>query len=146
MANSSRQKGTVWEKEILETWLWRIWPTAKRAPNMGINDYGDFINVDDWLVEAKNRKNIRLSDWVNMVYTKITRRGGKIGKAPWVIVFKGDRRTWMKESMVLSPAWLFFAVLERAKLYEDSLKPPDSRTTEEWLSDIRSRSELESGS
>jgi hypothetical protein len=137
MSNTSRAKGTKWENEIRDTWLWRIWPTARRAGNLGINDYGDFANVDGWLIEAKNRKNIQLTEWIRMVYTKIERQGREIGKSPWVIAFKGDRRTWLKESLVVTPAWLFFKVVEQAKLYDESQDPPDTRTTAEWLESVR---------
>lgn len=142
MSNPPRQKGTSWEKKLIEKYLWRIWPTVKRAPNMGINDYGDFINVDGWLIEAKNHKNWRLPEWIKIIYTKIERQGRTIGEAPWVLAFKGDlRRKWMKEDLVVTPGWLFWELVRVAREYEKSLEPADTRTTEEWLADIRARGE-----
>lgn len=73
-------------------------------------DYGDFINVGGWLVEAKNRKTWALPEWIRGVYSK-QKKNHREGQ-PWVILFKADKRQGLKDDYSLIPTWLLVELLK----------------------------------
>lgn len=115
--SAARQKGTSYENHIRDTYLTTIWPDVSRAPLKGNADWGDFINVSGWMIEARNRNRWDIPNWIRNVYARMV-KGNKITK-PWVIVFKGDKRSDLKEDYVVAPAWLFFALVRDSKLYKE---------------------------
>jgi hypothetical protein len=128
--SKQRAKGTAYENHVLETYLRPIWPKAERAPLKGTDDYGDFINVGRWLVEAKKRKKLQgeIIGWVNKVIGKTIWAAQKLlpgesasrvrknaARRPWVIVMAGDKRSQPDIDLVVLPASLFFEVLEESE-------------------------------
>ena len=111
MSNPARQKGTSFEHHVLEAHLCKVWPTVERAPLKGVLDYGDFINIDGWLIEAKKRDRWDLPGWIRGVLSKIGRQGEP--DAPWAIVFAGDKRSEINMDLVVLPAALYFVQLQR---------------------------------
>src|SRR3990167_3113420 len=111
--SKSRRIGTNAENHYLESYIKPAFPEAQRAPLRGTNDYGDYLNVDGYLLEAKKRKRLagEIVGWANTAISK-TRwaahkelRGRGVGRPsaahvraraleafPWVIFFSGDRR------------------------------------------------------
>ena len=103
--SKARQKGTTFENHVLNEYLLSVWSTAERAALSGINDYGDFTNVDDWHIEARNRKTWALPEWIRGVYKKMERKHGDRNQ-PWMIVFKADKRSDLHEDYAVLPMWL----------------------------------------
>ncbi len=96
--SKSVDKGTRHENHVRDTYLRRIWASAERAAKSGVHDYGDFINVGDWLIEAKWRKKIRgeVWNWINTVVSKVRWRQANFRMErtpPWAIFFAQDRRS-----------------------------------------------------
>jgi hypothetical protein len=79
-----------------------VWPDIERAALSGINDYGDFTNVDGWHIEARNRATWALPDWIRGVYKKLRRKHGNTDQN-WMIVFKSDKRGELHEDYAVLP-------------------------------------------
>ena len=116
MSNPARQKGTGHEVHIKDGYLVEIWPDVERAPLKGTNDFGDFINVDGWLIEARNRKTWALPSWIRGVYKKLDRKG-RNRKYRWMLVFKADKRTDLDDDYVLMSATQAFNLIQTDALY-----------------------------
>lgn len=112
--SKARQKGTTFENHIRDTYLREVWPEAERAALSGINDYGDFINVDGWHIEARNRKTWAIPEWIRGVYKKVMRKHGDL-EHPWAIVFKADKRSDLYEDYAVVPAWVLFELIRRVR-------------------------------
>ena len=108
--SKARQKGTGFENHLLNEYLVSVWPEAQRAALSGINDYGDFINVDGWHIEARNRNTWAIGEWIRGVYKKMRRKHGSISH-PWIIAFKGDKRGELAEDYAVLPMWLLTFLL-----------------------------------
>ncbi len=120
--SKSRDKGTRYENHVRDNLLRMVWPTAERRAQQGTNDYGDFINCGDELVEAKWRKKIygEIWNWIGTVLTKVSWRehhlGLEKGSLPWVIVFAQDKRFTPKIDLVITDAERYFN--DQARLVE----------------------------
>lgn len=113
--SKARQKGTSFENHVLEEYLRPIWPDADRSPLRGVKDAGDFLNINGWIIEAKNRKAWRLPEWIRQVYRQ---KQNVDPLAPWAIVFKGDKRTDLNEDYVVMPAAQWFRQMARLRYLE----------------------------
>lgn len=82
--SKARAKGSGWEVALLGP-LRFIWPRAERAPLKGINDYGDFLNVDGLLLEAKKTDVPHFLQWAKTA-------NAKTGGSGWRIIWSGDQR------------------------------------------------------
>ena len=100
--SKARAKGTSFENHV-QTVLVDVWPDIERAALSGINDYGDFTNVDGWLIEARNRKTWALPEWIRGVYKKIARKHLGAPNRAWMIVFKSDKRTDLYDDYAVLP-------------------------------------------
>jgi hypothetical protein len=80
--SKQRAKGTAWETELLGE-LRTVWPDAERAALKGINDNGDFINVEGLQIEAKKTDVPHFLQWAKTAQAKVGR---------WRVVWSGDRR------------------------------------------------------
>ncbi len=116
MSNPRRAKGTGYEVGIKEEFLEGIWPEVERAPLKGVNDFGDFVNVAGWLIEARNRKTWALPAWIRSVYSKLDREG-RNRKFRWMLVFKADKRGELNDDYVLMSASQAFNLIETETLY-----------------------------
>ena len=104
-----RQKGTQYENHVRDEYLRKIWPHAQRAPLLGINDAGDFINTGSLMVEAKKRNAWRLPEWIRVIFKKSVKQ-----QRPWILVFAGDKRKGdeaMRQDFVVMPANVAFRML-----------------------------------
>jgi hypothetical protein len=86
MSTPQRKKGTRFETVLLK-WLRAIWPTAVRAgTTLGLNDKGDYLNLNGWLVEAKHHKVPHVMPWVRVLREKAH-------GMPWLLAVRTDART-----------------------------------------------------
>jgi len=119
MGNPPRKKGSAYEVQQLAKHVRRIWPDAERAPLKGTLDYGDYTNIDGWLVEAKKRNRWDIREWVRGVVRKISREGRK--GAPWVILFAGDKRVDPNFDLCVQPTAQWVGLMRRLKTLEEML-------------------------
>jgi hypothetical protein len=118
MANPSGAAGTKYENHVRDKILVGIWPEAERRRLQGINDYGDFLNVGGWLIEAKGytRTGWALPLWIRHVYRKLKNKHDHTDK-PWAIIFKGDKRGELKEDYVVIPARIWLQLMKDHRDY-----------------------------
>lgn len=91
-------KGGEFETEMQEL-LREVFPRAQRISNLrGPRDYGDFINVDGWLVEAKKWNKWAIPAWIRVIYKKL-----RSPSSPWMLLFAADRRN-LPGTFALMPA------------------------------------------
>jgi hypothetical protein len=65
LTNKSKQKGTSWETLITNALQWRDFRARRRALS-GAADKGDIELIDlPVIIEAKNCKTMKLSEWVD---------------------------------------------------------------------------------
>lgn len=115
MSNPSKQKGTSFESELVPL-LRKVWPNIERAGTAkGPNDYGDYINVDGWLIEAKKHDKWRLPEWVRKIQGKV---GPRVFPAPWALVVAADRRS-LEGTFVVQPLDQWLAALEVLRETQD---------------------------
>lgn len=107
--SKQRAKGTRWETELL-TELANIFPHVERAPLKGANDQGDFLNVNDWLLEAKNHKTPKFLAWADTCRTKTD-----TNHKPWAVLWHGDRRTRQGRPLALLDLDTFLELLEATR-------------------------------
>lgn len=117
--SKQRQKGTGFENHIRDEYLAGIWPDVERSPLKGKADYGDFINVEGIMIEARNRKTWAIPAWIRQAYDRIQLKHGpnahKTKEHPWIIVYKGDKRGVLTEDYATVPAWYLFELIRRVK-------------------------------
>lgn len=95
--SASRSKGTGYENYVLERYLKFIWPQAERTAQKGIKDFGDFLNVGNYLVEAKKWDKWDLPQWIRTIQKKIATRP----TSPWLLFFAGDKRKGLGDLVVM---------------------------------------------
>lgn len=112
----SRAKGTAFETELLER-LRRLWPAAERAgTTKGPNDYGDYLHVGGWLIEAKKQDKWHLPAWIKTIQRKVSARKAEIQFVEaWALIFAADRRT-VAGTFVVQPLDQWIAQVESANL------------------------------
>lgn len=101
--SKSRAKGTRFENDVVSRYLRQVWPYADRAPLRGVRDFGDFTNVNGWLIEAKHRKVWRIPEWVRTIRQKVKDQDPT---APWALVLRQDGRNL--PDLVVLPAEQYF--------------------------------------
>lgn len=106
--SKARAKGSGWEVALLGP-LRRIWPSVDRAPLKGINDYGDFLNADGLLLEAKKTDVPHFLKWAKIA-------AAKTGGSGWRIIWSGDQRR-KDGPFVLMPLqdWLDLEIIAKDK-------------------------------
>lgn len=100
MSNPSRAKGTRYENELRES-LRPIFPNIERAPLMGVNDAGDFLNVPI-PIEAKSTKVPKFFEWVRRLRAVTFKKkvfdldraqwDAPSGTCRWALFYCPDRR------------------------------------------------------
>jgi hypothetical protein len=108
--SKSRARGTRTENEHLDKYLSMIWPEVERAAPSGINDAGDFINTDGYLIESKYRsttKAWRIAQWALVMMAKAIKHKPEIG---WLIIVSADKRKndGFPIDLVVMPAEQYF--------------------------------------
>ena len=101
--SKQRSKGTQFESYLIPTYLRQIWPDAARRALQGVNDFGDFINVGEWLIEAKKHNSWRVFEWIRKCMSKTD--------GSWMILAATDKRSGIPDMAIL-PAKTLFELLE----------------------------------
>lgn len=120
--SKNKEKGTKYENQVLQTYLKRVWPGANRSAPAGANDFGDFLNVDGWLIEARKRDAWNIPGWIRDIYGKIDKRNERHRgyQSNWCIIFASDKRTDLNEDYVVLPAELFFDIFKTTMYHADA--------------------------
>lgn len=107
--SAERQKGTGFENDQLKKHILPVFPNASRAPQLGVNDAGDFINTRHWLFEAKKHNTWRIPTWIRQTAPKAERQN-----RPWALLFAGDRRVSgpLADDFALLPTRYLFRLLK----------------------------------
>jgi hypothetical protein len=74
----STKVGTYFESRVLKK-LQTVWPKAERRGKQGRNDKGDYINVEPFVIEAKNRKAITLAEFMEETERERVNAGARWG-------------------------------------------------------------------
>ena len=61
--SKSKQKGTLAETAVAE-YLKKTWPAVERRTLGGANDKGDIAGVPNCVVEVKNQRTYKISEWL----------------------------------------------------------------------------------
>ena len=61
--SKSKQKGTLAETAVAEL-LKNVWPLVERRALNGINDKGDIAGIPQIVIEVKNQKSYKISEWL----------------------------------------------------------------------------------
>ena len=123
--SKQRAKGTPYENYVRDMYLLPVFPNAKRAPQLGIHDAGDFINTRHFLFEAKKWDKWDIPFWIRKTAPKAEKRG-----RPWVIIFARDKRKGhpsLRDDFAVLPARYLFRLLAAvygAESDEDGLYDP----------------------
>jgi hypothetical protein len=61
--SKSKQKGTLAETAVADL-LRKVWPTVERRALAGVNDKGDIAGIPKIVIEVKNQKSYKISEWL----------------------------------------------------------------------------------
>jgi hypothetical protein len=97
MTNRSKAKGTSFESSVLPA-IKAKQPLAERRALEGVNDKGDFYipGEERFIVEAKNHKEMKLSEWIREAEIEAKNAGVPHG----VVVHKRRGKTDPREQYV----------------------------------------------
>jgi hypothetical protein len=74
----AKQKGTMAETAVVE-FLKKTWPAVERRTLGGKNDKGDIAGVPNSVVEVKNQKSYKISEWLRETETEKANAGVDYG-------------------------------------------------------------------
>ena len=74
----AKQKGTLAETAVAE-FLKKTWPAVERRVLSGKNDKGDIAGVPNTVVEVKNQKSYKISEWIKETEQERTNAGTDYG-------------------------------------------------------------------
>jgi len=137
--SKNKQKGTGFETALVP-FLKVLWPSARRTGSESLGS-GDFAETWPFLLEAKNRKELRLGEWMKQIEVAAERMRQKSGVVLFPAVIHKRRNFGAHRAYVTQPVetWILslltlldFSDVERerlrAKLME--LTPSDAATLE----------------
>jgi hypothetical protein len=61
--SKSKQKGTLAETAVADL-LKKVWPMVERRALAGVNDKGDIAGIPKIVIEVKNQKSYKISEWL----------------------------------------------------------------------------------
>jgi len=76
--SKSKQKGTMAETAVAE-FLKQTWPAVERRTLGGKNDKGDIAGVPDCVVEVKNQRTYKISEWLKETEVERINAGADYG-------------------------------------------------------------------
>ncbi len=101
MSNPSKQKGSAWEKRLVDFLRTHGHPNAERRVTEGRNDRGDVSGIQGWIVEAKNHRALDLSGWCDEAEKEAT--AAHVYR--WAVVLPRKAHQTRKAYAVI-PLWL----------------------------------------
>ena len=66
VVNPSKAKGTLGETAVVK-WLHQWWPNAERRALHGNTDLGDVVGIVGVVIEVKNAKTVKTSEWLRQL-------------------------------------------------------------------------------
>ena len=81
LTNPSKAKGTSWESAIVAHLQGSGFPYAERRALAGTQDRGDIAGIPGVMLEAKNCKQLSLSQWMDEVRVQKKNAGAQVGAA-----------------------------------------------------------------
>lgn len=108
MANPSKQKGSAWERRLVDFLASHGHPNAERRVTEGKNDRGDVSGVPGWVIEAKNCRQIDLSGWCD----EAEKEAMAAHVYRWAVVFPRKAHQTRKAYAVI-PLWLLADLMTR---------------------------------
>jgi hypothetical protein len=105
MANPSKAKGSLFEKQVCE-YLASYWPDVERRVQAGANDRGDVAGIHGWVVELKATKQLDLAGALREAELEAQHAGVR----RFVAVFK-RRQQSVTEAYAVMPLWLWALVV-----------------------------------
>jgi len=79
--NRSKQKGTAWERAVVDYLRSNGQPYAERRALNGALDKGDVSGIPGVVIECKNEKTVTLGAYADEVKTETANAGASIGVA-----------------------------------------------------------------
>ena len=105
----SKQKGTAWETACVR-WLQSLGWQADRAPLRGTADQGDVTGLPGVVIECKNAKTIKLSEWLGELENEISNAHADTG----VLLIKKRGKTDPGEAYAVMPARIWARLLKES--------------------------------
>lgn len=105
----SKQKGTAWETACVR-WLQSLGWQADRAPLRGAADQGDVTGLPGVVIECKNAKTIKLSEWLGELEIEIANAQADTG----VLLIKKRGKTDPGEAYAVMPAKVWALLLKES--------------------------------
>jgi predicted lipoprotein len=79
--SASRQKGTIWESQVVDYLKDHGFPYAERRALAGVNDKGDLTGIPGLMIECKAEKAIDLAGYMVEVKLQTANAGAHLGFA-----------------------------------------------------------------
>ena len=99
----SRNRGKKFEQEVVRR-LRVVWPAIRRASFGRNQPDGDFVDCDDWYIEAKHRQQARVTQW-------LAKMEAEAGDRPRVLIFALQRTKAPRDTYAVVPLDLFVSLL-----------------------------------
>ena len=114
MSAAGKARGSRFEND-LETWMIDAGYDAQRLPRSGSKDIGDLhVRLKDetyLVIEAKNRKSLALSEWVQEAAVEAAHHEARYGRESTGIVVHKKRQASIGDSYVTVPLADFMEIL-----------------------------------
>ena len=108
MTTPQKRKGTAWESEVVKFFS-RYFPAVERRVAGNQKDKGDLLGIPFTVVECKDHKELKLSQWTDRLWEQIENAGAVHG----VVIVKRARKT-VSESYAVLPTLLYAELLYQA--------------------------------
>lgn len=100
MTNRPKQKGSAWERRLVDFLVTHGHPNAERRVTEGKNDRGDVSGIPGWIVEAKNHRALALAEWCD----EAEREAINAGVYRWAVVVP-RRAHQTRKAYAVIPLW-----------------------------------------
>lgn len=110
MTNRNKNKGSAWERAIVEHLRAAGWPFAERRLAGSAKDRGDIAGVVGVVIEAKNTATARLAEWIDEADLERTNDNAWLG----VVWHKRRGKASAADGYVTMTGRQFTALLARA--------------------------------
>lgn len=117
--NRSKQKGTAWETAVVRYLQAGGFDVYRKALS-GNQDQGDIGGLEGWTLEAKDRKQISLAQFVTEAETEAAHAG-----TPWYAAIVKRRQKNVADGYVVMPLKVFVGFLKWWSLPVESLYDDD---------------------
>lgn len=110
MTSPSKQKGSAFEREIVQHLREQGWEGAERTRAGWVDDRGDIDGVVGVTFECKNRRAMELSQWIDELIVEMRNAGNHVG----AVVHKRKGITDPGQYYASMPLTVFVTLLREA--------------------------------